>query len=40
MGIRDRAILEIFYSTGVRRAKLIVLRLDELHIDRGFLLVN
>lgn len=40
MGVRDRAILETFYSTGIRRAELIALRLDELYVERGFLLVN
>ncbi len=39
-GIRDRAMLETFYSTGLRRAELLSLRVDELYIERGFLLVN
>jgi len=40
LGIRDRAMLETFYSTGLRRAELIAVRVDELYADRGFLLVN
>src|SRR5690606_22035255 len=40
LGLRDRAILETFYSTGVRRAELIMIKVDELHAERGFLLVN
>lgn len=40
LGIRDRAMLETFYSTGLRRAELLSLRVDELYIERGFLLVN
>ena len=31
-GIRDRAILETFYSTGIRRAELTRLELDHLHL--------
>lgn len=40
LGIRDRAVLETFYSTGMRRAELMSVRVDEVYIDRGFLLVN
>lgn len=40
LGIRDRAMLETFYSTGLRRAELRSIRLDEVYIERGFLLVN
>ncbi|MCB9895836.1 MAG: site-specific tyrosine recombinase XerC [Planctomycetes bacterium] len=40
LGLRDRAILETFYSTGLRRAELLTVRVDELYIERGFLLVN
>jgi integrase/recombinase XerD len=29
-GIRDRAILEVFYATGIRRSELLSLRLDDL----------
>jgi integrase/recombinase XerD len=40
LGIRDRAILETLYSTGVRRFELAQLRLYELDADRGTLLVR
>lgn len=37
-GLRDRALLELFYSTGIRKAELINLRIDD--IDHGKLLVR
>jgi integrase/recombinase XerD len=37
LGLRDRAILETFYSTGIRRAELIHLKLCDLDRDRGTL---
>lgn len=40
LGLRDRAILEVFYSTGVRRSELIKLKLHEVHAERGLLIVN
>lgn len=40
LGLRDRAILESFYSTGLRRSELVSLRLDELYPERGLLIVN
>ena len=33
LGIRDRAMLELFYSTGIRRAELAKLRLQDLNRD-------
>jgi integrase/recombinase XerD len=39
-GIRDRAILETFYSTGIRRMELMNLRLYDLDADRGTLIVR
>ncbi|MET1257623.1 tyrosine-type recombinase/integrase, partial [Aliikangiella maris] len=39
-GIRDRAILEVFYSTGIRRSELINLRLYDLDRERGTLMVR
>jgi len=39
-GTRDRAILETFYSTGIRRSELVHLRLHDLDFDRGTLLVR
>ena len=34
LGIRDRAMLELFYSTGMRRAELCRLDLSDLHTER------
>lgn len=39
-GIRDRAIMEVFYSTGIRRMELINLRLYDLDRERGTLMVR
>lgn len=39
-GVRDRAILETLYSTGIRRAELARLRLIDLDRDRGMLAVR
>ncbi len=39
-GIRDRAILETLYSTGIRRAELVALKLYDLDIPQGALLVR
>ncbi|MBI4431596.1 MAG: site-specific tyrosine recombinase XerD [Candidatus Omnitrophica bacterium] len=36
-GCRDRAILELFYSTGLRVSELVNLRVDGLNLDAGFL---
>ncbi|MGH9563300.1 MAG: tyrosine-type recombinase/integrase, partial [Terracidiphilus sp.] len=40
LGLRDRAILEVFYSTGIRRMELIRLKLFDLDTERGTLLVR
>lgn len=40
MGLRDRAIFETFYSTGIRRLELISLRLMDVDHERGTLLVR
>lgn len=40
IGIRDRAILEVLYSTGIRRSELINLRLFDLDSERGTLMVR
>ena len=39
-GIRDRAILETFYSTGIRRMEMINLRPFDLDAERGVLMVR
>lgn len=36
-GLRDRAILEVMYATGLRVSELTHLLLSELHIDLGFI---
>lgn len=40
IGVRDRAILETFYSTGVRRMELINLALTDIDAERGTLMVR
>ncbi|GLS24606.1 site-specific tyrosine recombinase XerC [Marinibactrum halimedae] len=39
-GQRDRAILELFYSTGLRRLEMCRLQLQDLHLSRQTLLVR
>lgn len=38
-GIRDRFVVELFYSTGIRRTELINIRLKDLDLDGGVLKV-
>jgi integrase/recombinase XerD len=40
IGLRDRAILEVIYSTGMRRLEIVRLKLYDLSFDRGLVLVN
>ncbi len=40
IGIRDRAILEVFYSTGVRRMELINISIYDIDVERGVLMVR
>lgn len=40
LGVRDRAILEVFYSTGIRRAELVRLNIEDLNQDRMTLQVR
>lgn len=37
LGIRDRAILETLYATGLRVSELIKLKTSDLHLDMGFI---
>jgi integrase/recombinase XerD len=40
MGVRDRAILEVFYSTGMRRSELMGLGLFDLDRERGTVMIR
>jgi integrase/recombinase XerD len=40
IGLRDRAILETFYSTGIRRGELAKLEISDLDLDRQALLIR
>lgn len=40
LGVRNRAIMEVFYSSGIRRMELIGLKLYDLDIERGTLMVR
>ncbi len=40
LGIRDRAILETFYSTGMRRMELIGLKIYDVDAERGTVLIR
>jgi len=40
LGLRDRAILETLYSTGIRRMEVIGLKLYDVDVDRGTLMVR
>ncbi len=40
LGLRDRTMLEVLYSTGMRRMELIGLRLFDLDADRGTIVVR
>ena len=40
LGIRDRSILETFYSTGIRRSELANLKIHDLNRERGVLQIH
>jgi integrase/recombinase XerD len=40
VGIRDRAILETFYSTGIRRGELVRLKLYDIGFEKGTLMIR
>jgi integrase/recombinase XerD len=40
LGLRDRAILEVFYSTGMRRMELVNLKLFDIDADRGTVMIR
>ena len=39
MGLRDRSILELLYSTGMRRRELVKLNLSDFSFERAELLI-
>ena len=40
LGLRDRAILEVLYSTGIRRGEVCRLQLDHVYVDRQVLFIH
>ena len=40
LGVRDRAMLELFYSTGIRRSEIVRIDHEDLDHDRGILVVR
>ena len=40
LGIRDRAILETLYSSGIRRMEVVRLQLGDLHLERRVLMIR
>jgi len=40
LGLRDRALMEVFYSTGMRRMELANLKLYDLHMERGIVTIR
>ncbi len=39
-GIRDKAMLELLYATGIRVSELVALDLDNLDLDSGYLYIR
>ncbi len=39
-GLRDRTLLEVLYSTGMRRAELVRLEINDIDLERGLVLIR
>jgi integrase/recombinase XerD len=39
-GLRDRAILELFYSTGMRRMEIVNLKIDDINFEKQIVRIN
>lgn len=39
IGLRDKAMLELLYATGLRASELVGLRIPDINLERGFLIV-
>jgi len=40
LGVRDRAVLEVFYSTGIRRGEMVRLAIPDVDFERGTVMVR
>ena len=40
LGLRDRAILEVFYAGALRVSEVITLKLEDLKLEMGYVLVR